>query len=195
MRLHRNVRIQMIESTVGFFTAVPATFIHALNFLVPPARSLVLLCARNRHKRIHGRQRMSSLCAMLARSRVYAHGHPVARKPILPEPKTRRLSRAKRVKCRHNHEDPYILYLPLVASEQETPLQVQTDLTSQGDRTAAYPGEDNAQPNQVVAAAAGIWAFAGAPDSAAYRGVVCRASIAVGGEDRSGSSQRLLMDL
>lgn len=73
-------------------------------------------------------------------------------------------------------------------------MQVQTDLTSQGDRTAAYPGEDNAQPNQVVAAAAGIWAFAGAPDSAAYRGVVCRASIAVGGEDRSGSSQRLLMD-
>jgi hypothetical protein len=65
-------------------------------------------------------------------------------------------------------------------------LQARTDLMSQGEHTAC-PGEGNAQPIQVVAVARTWLGSEGAPDSAAYRGVVCKASIAVGGGGRSGS--------
>jgi hypothetical protein len=50
MRLHCNVSIQMIEGTVSFLATIPAALVHALNFLVSPARALVLLCARDWHE-------------------------------------------------------------------------------------------------------------------------------------------------
>lgn len=50
MRLHSYVRIQMVQSTIRFFAAVPAALIHALNFLVTASRSLVLLGTWNRNE-------------------------------------------------------------------------------------------------------------------------------------------------
>jgi hypothetical protein len=55
MRLHCNVRIQMVQSTVSLLATVPPTFVHALNFFISPAWSLVLLRARNGYKRINCR--------------------------------------------------------------------------------------------------------------------------------------------
>jgi len=50
VRLHCDVRVEMVQGTIGFFAAVPATLIHTLNFFVTPARSLVLLRARDGYK-------------------------------------------------------------------------------------------------------------------------------------------------
>lgn len=53
MGLHGNVSIEMVQSTVGFFAAIPPTLIHALDFFVATARSLVLLGAGNRNERVN----------------------------------------------------------------------------------------------------------------------------------------------
>lgn len=53
MRLHCDMRIQMVESAIGFFTAIPSALVHALNFFITPARSLVLLCTRDRDEGIN----------------------------------------------------------------------------------------------------------------------------------------------
>jgi len=47
VRLHRNVRIQMVQSAVSFLATIPSAFVHALNFFISPTWSLMLLCARN----------------------------------------------------------------------------------------------------------------------------------------------------
>lgn len=52
MGLHGNVGVEMVQSAVGLFAAVPAALVHALNFFISAARSLVLLCARNRDERV-----------------------------------------------------------------------------------------------------------------------------------------------
>jgi hypothetical protein len=51
----------MVQGSVGLLAPVPATLVHALNLLVAPARSLVLLRAGDGHKRIDGRQRVPAL--------------------------------------------------------------------------------------------------------------------------------------
>jgi hypothetical protein len=61
MRLHRNVRVQVVKGAIGLLTSVPAAFVHALDFLVSSARSLVLLCAWNWDKRVDGGKRVSAL--------------------------------------------------------------------------------------------------------------------------------------
>jgi hypothetical protein len=43
VRLHCDVRVQMVQSAVSLFTSVPATLVHSLDLLVTSARSLVLL--------------------------------------------------------------------------------------------------------------------------------------------------------
>jgi len=50
VRLHRDVRIQMVQSTVSLLATVPPTLVHAFNFFISPTWSLVLLCARNGYK-------------------------------------------------------------------------------------------------------------------------------------------------
>lgn len=50
MRLHGNMRVQMVQSAVSFLAPVPAAFVHALDLLVASARSLVLLGPGNRHE-------------------------------------------------------------------------------------------------------------------------------------------------
>ena len=40
--LHGHVRVEVIESAVGFFAAIPAALVHAFNFLEAAARTLVL---------------------------------------------------------------------------------------------------------------------------------------------------------
>lgn len=65
MRLHRDVRIQVIESTIGLFASVPAALVHALDFFVSSTRSLVLLRAWDRDKRVYSGERMASLRCLL----------------------------------------------------------------------------------------------------------------------------------
>jgi len=50
VRLHCDVRVEMVQGAIGFFAAVPSTLIHTLNLFVTPARSLVLLRAWNGYK-------------------------------------------------------------------------------------------------------------------------------------------------
>lgn len=50
MGLHSDVRIQMVQCSVSFLAAVPATLVHALDFFIPATRSLVLLRTRNGYK-------------------------------------------------------------------------------------------------------------------------------------------------
>ena len=52
MRLHGDVSIQMVQCTVGLFTAVPSTLVHALDLFISTSRSLVLLRAWNRYERV-----------------------------------------------------------------------------------------------------------------------------------------------
>lgn len=61
VRLHRHVRVQMVERAVRFFAAIPPALVHALYFFISAPRSLVLLRAGNRNKRIHGRQWVTTL--------------------------------------------------------------------------------------------------------------------------------------
>jgi hypothetical protein len=61
MRLHRNVGVQVVQSAIGFFASVPAALVHALNFLISSAGSLVLLRAWNWHERVHRRQWVTAL--------------------------------------------------------------------------------------------------------------------------------------
>lgn len=72
MGLHGNVRVQMIESAVRFLAAIPSAFVHALDFFVSSSGSFVLLCAWNRHKRVHSGQRMPALGKYVS-TRVYSH--------------------------------------------------------------------------------------------------------------------------
>ena len=53
VRLHRDMRIEMVERAVGFLATVVSALVHALDLFVPPARSLVLLSTRDRNERIH----------------------------------------------------------------------------------------------------------------------------------------------
>ena len=43
MRLHCDVRIQVVERAVGLLAAVPAALVHALDLFVASSRALVLL--------------------------------------------------------------------------------------------------------------------------------------------------------
>jgi hypothetical protein len=54
MRLHRDVRIQVIERAIGFLTPLPATLIHPLDLFKPSSRSLLLMCAGNGNERVDG---------------------------------------------------------------------------------------------------------------------------------------------
>ena len=67
-------------------------------------------------------------------------------------------------------------YLPLVVAVRGIPLQVQADLRMQDGHSACL-AEGIAQPTLDATRTLGS---GGAPDSAACRGVVCKASIAVG---------------
>jgi len=50
VRLHCDVRIQMIQSTICFLATIPTAFVHAFNFFIAPTWSFMLLCARNGYK-------------------------------------------------------------------------------------------------------------------------------------------------
>lgn len=53
MRLHGDVRIQMVECTISLLAAIPSTLVHALDFLEAPTWSLVLRGTGDRNKRIN----------------------------------------------------------------------------------------------------------------------------------------------
>ena len=52
MRLHGDMRIQMIQSPIRLFTSLMSTFVHALNLLVATAGTLVLLGTGNWDERV-----------------------------------------------------------------------------------------------------------------------------------------------
>lgn len=52
MGLHGNVRVQVVECTVGLLTAVPAALVHALDLFIPTPGALMLLRSRNRNKTV-----------------------------------------------------------------------------------------------------------------------------------------------
>jgi hypothetical protein len=51
--LHCDMSIKVVERTIRLFATIPATLVHALDLLVSPARSLVLLSSRNWYKRVN----------------------------------------------------------------------------------------------------------------------------------------------
>ena len=53
MRLHGNVRVQMIECSISFLASLMPAFVHALDFFVPTTGTFVLLRSRNGNKGIH----------------------------------------------------------------------------------------------------------------------------------------------
>jgi hypothetical protein len=59
VRLHSNMSVQVVQSTVSFLATVPAALVHALNIYVSPPRSLVLRARIG----VNWRQRMSTLGA------------------------------------------------------------------------------------------------------------------------------------
>lgn len=50
--LHSNMRIEMVQSAVCLFAAIPAALVHALNLLVAASGTLVLLGTGNRDERV-----------------------------------------------------------------------------------------------------------------------------------------------
>lgn len=56
MRLHGDVSIEMVQSTVSLLAAVPSTLVHALDLLITTSGAFVLLCARNRNEGINLRK-------------------------------------------------------------------------------------------------------------------------------------------
>ena len=70
MRLHSDMRIQVIESPISFLATVPATLVHALDFFIAATRTLVLLGTGNWNERVYLRQRVRILCNKI-RTRVH----------------------------------------------------------------------------------------------------------------------------
>src|SRR6266498_1063188 len=53
MRLHCNVRIEMVQCPIRLLAAIPSTLVHSLNFFIPTSWAFVLLSTWDRHKGIH----------------------------------------------------------------------------------------------------------------------------------------------
>lgn len=52
MRLHRDMGVEMVQGPVSLLAAIPPAFVHALDFFIPPAGSLMLLGPRDWDKRV-----------------------------------------------------------------------------------------------------------------------------------------------
>lgn len=52
VRLHGDVRIEVVQCSVCLLTAIPSALVHTLNLLVTATRSLVLLGTGDRHERV-----------------------------------------------------------------------------------------------------------------------------------------------
>ena len=176
MRLHGDVGVQVVQCPVGLFATVPAALVHALNFFVSPARSLMLLRTGNWNKRIDSRQRMSTLGEVLVYILIM----------LVFFVKLGRGGQNKSAAKRRMYN------LQLVVAVREKPLRAQGDLKSQGAHNASLV-EGSGLPTQ--GATRNPWVFGADPDNAACRDVGYKASIAAGDLHKSGSSGRRLMDL
>ena len=76
----------MVKGTIGLLAAIPAALVHALNFLVAPPGTLVLLRTRNGNERVNGGERVTALKTRQSRISIDAR---IARKRVkrvdLPE--------------------------------------------------------------------------------------------------------------
>lgn len=53
MRLHGDVSVEMVQGTIGLFTAIPTTLVHALDLFISSTRTLVLLGAWDRDEGVN----------------------------------------------------------------------------------------------------------------------------------------------
>lgn len=67
VRLHGDMRVEMVQSAVGLLASIPAALVHALDFLIASAGALVLLRAWDGHERVN-------LAGSLLRSRGWGLG-------------------------------------------------------------------------------------------------------------------------
>lgn len=65
MRLHRDMRIQMIQGSVRLLTSLPPAFVHSLDFFITATWALVLLGTRDRDEGIDLGQRVRILGMIL----------------------------------------------------------------------------------------------------------------------------------
>lgn len=62
MRLHRNVRVQMVERAVCLFAPIPPALVHSLDFFIATTWALVLLSTRDRDEGVDLGKRVRILC-------------------------------------------------------------------------------------------------------------------------------------
>jgi len=77
VRLHRDMRIQMVERAICFLASIPAAFVHAFDFFVATSGTLVLLGTGDRDERVDLRKRMRILAGTWSsrgRGRARRHG-------------------------------------------------------------------------------------------------------------------------
>lgn len=84
MRLHGDVGVEMVQSTVSLFATVPATFVHALNLFISSSRTLMLLRAGDGHERVN----LLNIKFALANARrsfmIYSSQSPFSFSPFCP---------------------------------------------------------------------------------------------------------------
>ncbi len=68
MRLHGDVRIEMIQGTIRLLTTLPTALVHALNLFETTSRALCLLRAGNGDERVDLRERMRLLFKKLSKT-------------------------------------------------------------------------------------------------------------------------------
>ena len=68
MRLHGNMRVQVVQCTVCLLASLPSTFVHTFNFFVAATRALVLLSTWNGNKGVDLRKRVRILFQCLSQA-------------------------------------------------------------------------------------------------------------------------------
>lgn len=68
VRLHRNMRIQVVQCTVCLLASLPSTFVHTLNLFVATTRAFVLLGTWDRNEGVDLRKRVRILFQSLSQT-------------------------------------------------------------------------------------------------------------------------------
>ena len=82
MRLHRHMRIQMIQRAVRLLASLPSTLVHSFDLFISTTWALVLLRARDGNEGVHLGQRMRTLIASaVGRNATVPDGGPASISP------------------------------------------------------------------------------------------------------------------
>lgn len=67
VRLHGDVRVEMVQSAIGLLASIPAALVHALDFLITSTGAFVLLSAGDGNKRVNlFKVEFTSVCVLCA---------------------------------------------------------------------------------------------------------------------------------